>query len=61
MTTTTIGCPAADYLKDGAANSTWSVPGIEFVEVDLTYEPEWRPDMMSPDVKAELGFAEGRN
>jgi metal-sulfur cluster biosynthetic enzyme len=61
MTTTSMGCPAADYLRDGAANSAWSVPGIEFVDVNLTYDPQWRPDMMSPDAKADLGFAEGRN
>lgn len=61
MTTTTMGCPATGYLKDGAANSAWSVPGIEFVDVNLTYNPQWRPDMMSPDVKADLGFADGRN
>lgn len=61
MTTTTMGCPAAAYLKDGAANSAWSVPGIEFVDVNLTYNPPWRPDMMSRETKADLGFADGRN
>lgn len=61
MTTTTPGCPAASWLQDGVTNSAWSVPGIEFVDVNLTYNPGWRPDMMSPEVKAELGFADGRN
>lgn len=61
MTTTTPGCPAADCLREGAANSAWSVPGIELVDVNLTYDPAWRPDMMSPDVRADLGFADGRN
>lgn len=61
MTTTTRGCPATDFLKEGVANSAWSVPGVEFVDVNLTYNPEWQPAMMSPDVKADLGFADGRN
>jgi metal-sulfur cluster biosynthetic enzyme len=39
MTTTTRGCPATAYLKDGARESAWTVPGIEFVDVALTYEP----------------------
>ena len=58
MTTTTRNCPATGYLKDGVANSAWSVPHVEFVDVKLTYDPEWKPEMMSPLAKAELGFAE---
>lgn len=61
MTTTTRGCPATGFLKEGVANSAWGVPGVEFIDVKLTYNPEWRPEMMSPDVKANLGFADGRN
>ncbi len=58
MTTTTPGCPATGYLKEGVANSAWSVPGVEFVDVTLTFEPEWKPDMMTPEAKTALGFAE---
>jgi len=57
MTTTTPGCPATRYLKDGAANSAWGVPGIELVNVELTYDPAWTPEMMSPEAKTALGFA----
>jgi metal-sulfur cluster biosynthetic enzyme len=28
MTTTTPGCPATGYLKEGVANSAWSVPDV---------------------------------
>jgi metal-sulfur cluster biosynthetic enzyme len=59
MTTTTRGCPAASYLKDGARDSAWAVPGIESVEVGLTYEPPWTPEMMTPDARLRLGIAEG--
>jgi metal-sulfur cluster biosynthetic enzyme len=47
MTTTTPGCPAAGYLKEGVANGTWSVTGVEFVDVRITFEPAWKPDMMT--------------
>src|SRR3954452_12850917 len=57
MTTTTPGCPATRYLKDGVANSAWSVRGIELVDVKLTYDPAWTPEMMSPEARAALGFA----
>lgn len=56
MTTTTPGCPATNYLKDGAAESASNVPGVEFVDVKLTYEPRWTPEMMSPEAKAHLGI-----
>jgi metal-sulfur cluster biosynthetic enzyme len=56
MTTTTRGCPATSYLKDGARDAAWGVPGIEFVDVTLTYEPPWTPQMMSPEAKAHLGI-----
>jgi metal-sulfur cluster biosynthetic enzyme len=58
ITTTTPGCPATSYLKEGVANAAWSVPGVEFVEVKLTFDPVWKPEMMSREAKAALGFAE---
>ena len=57
MTTTTPGCPATGYLKEGVANSAWSVPDVEFVDVQVTFEPAWQPDMMTAQAKADLGFA----
>lgn len=59
MTTTTRGCPATAYLKEGARDCAWDVPGIEFVEVGLTYEPPWTPEMMTPDARLRLGFTDG--
>ncbi len=58
MTTTTKGCPATNYLKEGSRDAAWSVPGVEFVDVTLTYEPPWTPQMMSPDAKAHLGISD---
>jgi len=59
MTTTTPGCPATNYLKRGAGEAASDVPGIEFVDVDLTYEPRWVPEMMSPEAKAHFGIQDG--
>jgi metal-sulfur cluster biosynthetic enzyme len=56
MTTTTRGCPATGYLKDGARDAAWSVPSVEFVDIALTYDPPWTPDMMTDDAKAHLGI-----
>jgi metal-sulfur cluster biosynthetic enzyme len=58
MTTTTRGCPATNYLKQGVHESVSSVPGITAVEVTLTYEPPWTPMMMSDDAKEFLGITD---
>jgi metal-sulfur cluster biosynthetic enzyme len=46
MTTTTRGCPASGYLKEAVGNCVWYVPGVEYADVRLTYEPPWTPEMM---------------
>ena len=57
MTTTTRGCPATAYLKDAVETAAWALPGIHYVEVKLTYEPPWTPELMNDEAKAHLGFA----
>lgn len=58
MTATTPGCPAASFLREGVASSACLVPGVESVDVTMTFEPPWQPSMISPGVRSELGFAE---
>jgi metal-sulfur cluster biosynthetic enzyme len=55
MTTTTPGCPAAGYLTDAVRASAESVEGVHAVNVELTYEPEWIPEMAMPEVQARFG------
>jgi metal-sulfur cluster biosynthetic enzyme len=59
MTTTTPGCPATNYLKGGAAHAVSALPGVEAVEVELTYDPPWTPAMMSPETRAHFGMVDG--
>lgn len=47
MTTTTRGCPAVAFLRDGVEHAACAVPGVLAADVALTYEPPWSPDMMS--------------
>jgi metal-sulfur cluster biosynthetic enzyme len=58
MTATSRGCPAAAFLKQGAAASAQRVRGVQAVEVRMTFDPPWQPGMIASDVKASLGFAE---
>lgn len=57
MTTTTKGCPAAGFLKDGVAASAANVEGVSSVDVVMTFEPPWTPSMIDPRVKSSLAFA----
>jgi metal-sulfur cluster biosynthetic enzyme len=57
MTTTTRGCPATAYLTDAVRSAAWSVPGVHHVEVNLTYEPAWTPEMMNGAARASLHLA----
>ena len=55
MTTTTRGCPATGYLKQAVEEVAWAVPGVEFVDVELTYDPPWSPDFIAPEIAGLLG------
>ncbi|MDE3071690.1 MAG: metal-sulfur cluster assembly factor [Pseudomonadota bacterium] len=58
MTTTTRGCPATGYLQEGARESVARLPGIAGVDVVMTYDPEWSPQMMTSEAKRHLGIEE---
>ena len=56
MTTTTVGCPATDYLLSGAEHSLADLPGVTSVRVELTYDPPWTPEMMEAAAKHQFGM-----
>lgn len=57
MTTTTRGCPATSYLQEGARDAASAVPGIKLVNIVLTYQPPWTPEMMTSKAQEYLGIA----
>jgi metal-sulfur cluster biosynthetic enzyme len=48
MTTTARFCPASDVLRQAAQERAAAVPGIAEVDVVMTYDPPWTPELMSP-------------
>jgi FeS assembly SUF system protein len=56
MTLTAPNCPAADFLVEDVKQKVGSVDGIDTVNVNIVFEPEWNKDMMSEEAKLELGF-----
>jgi metal-sulfur cluster biosynthetic enzyme len=53
---TSMGCPAGPMIQEGIYEAVQSVPGVEAVEVELTWDPPWTPELMSEDAKFILGF-----
>lgn len=56
MTLTAPNCPATDFIVEDVRQKLETITGIEKVEVNLVFEPEWDKDMMSEEAKVELGF-----
>ena len=56
MTTTTRGCPATGFIRQAVEDRAWSVEGIEYVDVKLTYDPPWTPAFIAPEIAGLLGL-----
>jgi metal-sulfur cluster biosynthetic enzyme len=56
MTLTTIGCPLFEQIAGPIRAGVGKLTGVKEVSVLLTFEPPWKPDMMSDEAKVQLGF-----
>ncbi len=56
MTLTAPNCPAADYIMEDVRQKLETIDGLQRVDVNLVFEPEWNKDMMSEEAKLELGM-----
>ena len=56
MTLTAPNCPAADFIVEDVRMKIESIEDVKSVDIQLVFEPEWDKDMMSEEVKLELGF-----
>jgi len=53
---TSMGCPAGPLIAGDIERVAREVPGVEEVDLELTFDPPWTPDKMSEDAKFILGF-----
>jgi metal-sulfur cluster biosynthetic enzyme len=53
---TSMGCPAGPMIQEDIDRTTREVPGVEDVEIELTWDPPWTPERMSDDAKFILGI-----
>jgi metal-sulfur cluster biosynthetic enzyme len=54
MTFTAEGCPMADALEEGVRRVLLALPGITYVELQVTWTPPWRPEFIAPAALAAL-------
>jgi metal-sulfur cluster biosynthetic enzyme len=50
MTLTTQGCPLHGSMTEWVRRAVGQIPGVEQVEVALTFEPPWTPDRISQNL-----------
>jgi len=53
---TSLGCPVGPMIEQQIHDVVASLPGVESVAAELTWDPPWTPERMSDDAKFILGF-----
>jgi metal-sulfur cluster biosynthetic enzyme len=56
MTLTSPSCPAAQSLPREVESKVRVIPGVTAVKVNVVWEPQWNPSMMSEAARLELGM-----
>jgi metal-sulfur cluster biosynthetic enzyme len=56
MTLTFAGCGMGPYIAQQAEWRIAEMSGVEDVNVELTFDPPWTPDMITEDGKKLLGL-----
>lgn len=58
MTLTTQGCPSAQQIPAMIKGRLMTIPGVTDVTVDVIWEPQWNPSMISAEGKKILHLDE---
>jgi metal-sulfur cluster biosynthetic enzyme len=56
MTLTAPGCGMGPMIAQQAEWAVSELDGVEGVEVEMTFDPPWSPDLISEDGKKQLGL-----
>ena len=49
-------CPVAGQIVEDVKQTIEAVEGVSSAEVELTFDPPWTPERISPLVRASLGL-----
>ena len=57
LTVTTPACPLSEtVVEEATARFRDSVGGAPAIDIQIVWEPQWTPDMMSSAAKSQLGW-----
>ena len=56
MSLTSPMCPVAGQIVEDAKNAVLTVEGIDDADVQLTFDPPWTPERISPLIRSSLGL-----
>ena len=56
MSLTSPMCPVAGQIVEEVQAAIQGVDGVASAEVELTFDPPWTPDRISPLIRASLGL-----
>ncbi len=49
-------CPVAGQIVEDARQAVLSVEGVGAADVELTFDPPWTPERISPLIRSSLGL-----
>ena len=56
MSLTTPGCTMGQHMADDIKNKVKELEEINNIEITVTFDPPWAPEMMSDYAREKLGF-----
>ncbi len=56
MTLTAPNCPVADSLPEEVTEAVKAIPGVNSVEVNITFDPPWSEENLTDEARLELGL-----
>lgn len=54
MTLTSPGCPIGDMIAEEIRDRVMSLPGVQEVQVEFTFDPLWTPERISEEGREAL-------
>lgn len=56
MTLTSPACPVSDFILSDVQMKIESIPEVNNVDINLTFDPPWDQSMMNDEARLELGM-----
>ncbi|MFN0204710.1 MAG: metal-sulfur cluster assembly factor [Planctomycetota bacterium] len=58
MTLTSQGCPMGAQIQRDVVTRVGSLPGVAKTNIEIVWQPQWSPTMLSEVAKKRLGIGE---